>query len=321
MWGRRKSASGGDLSYPMLAAIFLVVWSATALAQQREGEARITLATEIVSLTVSVTDKAGRAVPGLGRDDFQVFDEGVRQEISHFSQTDEPASIGVVFDLSGSMTESRIAQARDALLHLIQTAHGDDEFFLIGIGARPSVLIDRTREGEALRRRVAQLEPRGQTALYDAVALAIDRVERGRHRRRALIVISDGEDNHSRLSFDGLRRRLRESDVPIWTVLVGPPRIRGNNGAIMDRLADLTGGRSFFPRNEEKMGDAFSQIALELRQLYSIGYAPSNVAADGKWRRIKVTLAPSAGRASVRTREGYFGRTRQQIEAEESGVD
>lgn len=316
---------GVFFSFILYVPLFILLSASVVFAQQSSSsssdDARITLSTEIVSLTVSVTDRMGRAVAGLAKDDFVVFDEGIRQEISHFSDTDVPASIGIVFDLSGSMNAIRIAKAREALAFLIQNAHGDDEYFLVGIGARPAVLLEKTREGEALLRRVQNITPRGSTSLYDSVALALDRIARSRHQRRALIVISDGEDTNSRLSFEGLRRRLRETDVPIWTVLAGAPRLRSNAGAIMDRLADATGGRSFFPRNEEKMNEAFSQIALELRRLYSIGYAPSNLSTDGKWRKIRVTLASSADRAVVRTREGYFPKSRQDTEADASGIE
>ena len=134
------------------------------------------------------------------------------------------------------MTQGRMARAREALARFVETTHPDDEFFLITCGARPAVLLDPAQEGEALLRRVAQTTPRGNTALFDSVALALDKVGRGRHPKRALVVISDGEDNHSRLTSVRLHRRLQEVAIPVWTVLVSPPRVGGNGAAFEERL-------------------------------------------------------------------------------------
>ncbi len=269
-------------------------------------EARLRVSTEVVSLTVSVTDQEGRFLPGLTKQDFKVMDERVSQEISHFSDADAPASVGIVFDLSSSMSAGKINRAREALARFIQTSHQDDEYFLIGFRNNAEVLLDGTRDSEALLQRVASLRPEGETALYDGVALALNQVSQGRYAKRALIVISDGEDNHSRTTYNQVRRQLQEANVTIWTVLIGPLLPRSNGGAVMDKLAAVSGGKSFFPRNAEKMSEDFEQIALELRRQYSIGYTPSNLVADGKWHRIKVEVVPSATRTAVRTREGYY---------------
>ncbi|MBL8206215.1 MAG: VWA domain-containing protein [Blastocatellia bacterium] len=264
--------------------------------------------TEVVSLTVSVSDQEGRFLPGLTKQDFKVMDDHVIEEISHFSEADAPASVGIVFDLSSSMSAGKINRAREALARFIQTSHQEDEYFLIGFRDHAEVLLSGTRDSEALLQRVASLRPEGETALYDGVALALRQVSQGRYAKRALIVISDGEDNRSRITYNQVRRQLQEADVTIWTVLIGPLLPRSNGGAVMDKLAAVSGGKSFFPRNAEKMSEDFEQIALELRRQYSIGYSPSNLAADGKWHRIKVEVAPAvtATRAVVRTRTGYY---------------
>ena len=296
------------LVFVCIIALLSTSLSSISARQPAADDDRIKFKTEIVSLNVSVVDRDGRSLSGLTKADFQIFDDGVQQEISYFGRSDAPASIGIVLDVSGSMTQSRMAQAKEALARFVETTHPDDEFFLISCGARPAVLLDHAQEGEALLRRVAQTTPRGNTALFDSVALALDKVGRGRHPKRALVVISDGEDNHSRLTSDKLHRRLQEAAIPVWTVLVSSPKVGGNGGAIMDKLAAISGGRAFFPRNPDKMSEAFEQIALELRNLYSIGYTPSSLAADGRWHKVKVQLTPSiaALRAVVRTREGYF---------------
>lgn len=271
-------------------------------------KARLRFNTEVVSLTVSVTDQGGRFLPGLTKQDFKVIDERVIQGISYFSDADAPATVGIVLDLSSSMSADKINRAKEALARFIQTTHRNDEYFLIGFRDNAQVLLDRTSDSEALLQRVASLRPEGGTALYDGVSLALDQVAQGKYAKRALIVISDGEDNHSRITFNQVRRQLQEANVMIWTVLIGPLLPRSNGGAIMDKLAAVSGGQSFFPRNGEKMSEDFEQIALELRRQYSIGYTPSNLVADGKWHRIKVEVVPAAAakQAVVRTREGYY---------------
>jgi Ca-activated chloride channel family protein len=298
-----------------------VVLSATLLAQpntrstkaalpqpEAAQEAHLTVKTEVVSLAVSVTDQQGRFLPGLAKEDFRVVDDRVSQEISYFSDTDAPATVGIVFDVSGSMSAGKIAHAREALAQFIQTSHPDDEYFLIGFSNQAEILLDHTSDSEALLRKVSALRPQGDTVLYDGVRLALHQVAQGNHTKRALIVISDGEDNHSRTTFNQLRRQLQEANVTVWTVLIGPLPPRSNGGAVMDKLASVSGGKAFFPRNAEKMGEDFAQIALELRRQYSIGYTPSNLVADGRWHRVKVEVEPfaAAARVVVRTRQGYY---------------
>ncbi len=307
-------------------AVFLFAAPAPLLAQQspgggaqtppvRDGDNRINMLTELVSLTVTVTDKDGRYFAGLDRDVFAVYEDGVRQEISFFSDQDAPAAVGVVLDVSGSMTGEKIRRAREALARFIRTSHEEDEYFLIGFNDRPQLLLEGTRESEAMLARISGIEPQGATALYDAVAFGLGQVKRSRHQKRALIVISDGEDNRSRLGFGDVRRMLRESDVAVYTVLIGPLLPRSNGGMVMDELASASGGKSYFPGNAEKMSEAFEQIALELRRQYSIGYTPSNFVADGKWRHIEIKVTPQPGfpRLVARSRKGYYalGRARQ----------
>jgi Ca-activated chloride channel homolog len=273
-----------------------------------ENDSRVMISTELVSFAVTVTDKEGRSVPGLDHTGFTVYDNGVRQEISFFSDRDAPASVGVVFDVSGSMTGDKILRAKNALAHFIQTSHPEDEYSLISFSDSAKLLLDKTRDSQALLSQFGNVKLKGNTALYDAVRLGLEAVARGRYAKRALIVISDGEDNHSRTDFGQVRRKLQEAGVTIYTILIGPLLPRSNGGSVMDKLATVSGGKSFFPRNDEKMSEDFEQIALELRRQYSIGYTPSNPTPDGKWHRLKVEVEPSltARRTIVRTRAGYY---------------
>jgi Ca-activated chloride channel family protein len=269
---------------------------------------RVAISTEVISVTVSVTDIEGRMITGLGKNAFSIYEDKVAQEISFFSAQDSPASIGVIFDLSGSMQGQKIARAREALKHFIETSHADDDYCLIGFNDRAEVLMESTGDSEALLSRLSGVQPRGDTALYDAVALGLDQVTRGRWPRRALIVISDGEDNNSRIAFRKIRQMVKESDVAIYGILIREYIPRGLGDLVMEELGAVSGGRNYLADSVEQMSAAFEKIALELRQQYSIGYIPSRFVADGKWRKIKVRVTPSpdSPKLVVRSREGYY---------------
>ena len=174
--------------------------------------------TDLITLTVTVTDTYGRYVSGLSKNAFTVLEEKQPQEITYFSDDDAPVSVGVIFDVSGSMSGDKIRRAREALSKFIQTSHDSDEYFLIGFNSRAQLLLDKTRDGDAVLDKLTFVETRGQTALYDAVYLGVEKVQRGTHPKRALLVISDGQDNNSRYTFDNLRRLLKESDVTVYGV-------------------------------------------------------------------------------------------------------
>jgi Ca-activated chloride channel family protein len=269
--------------------------------------------TDLITFTVTVTDIYGRFVSGLGKQAFSIFDDKQQQEISFFSDDDSPVSVGVIFDVSGSMSGDKVRRARDALAHFIQTSHDRDEYFLIAFNSRAQLLTDRTRDGNAVLDKLTFVQTKNNTALYDACYLGVERVQRGTHTKRALLLISDGQDNNSRYTFSELRRVLKESDVVVYAI-----GILGGNDAgsalgmegqgILDELAGVSGGKSFYPRSNAEMDDIFEQIALELRHQYSIGYRPPNFNNDGKWHRIKVKISPPRGlpRLFPRYKEGYF---------------
>jgi Ca-activated chloride channel family protein len=267
---------------------------------------------DLITLTVTVTDTYGRFVTGLGKNAFTVFDEKTQQEISFFSDEDAPVSLGVVFDVSGSMGGDKIMRAREALSRFVDTSHSRDEYFLIGFNSRAQLLLDHTRDSDALMQKLTFVQTRGQTALYDATYLGVERVTRGAHKKRAVLLISDGQDNSSRYTFSELKRLLKESDVIIYAIGIvgtGDDSALGYGGrAILEELAGVSGGKAFFPSTGAEMNDTFERIALELRTQYSIGYRPTGFANDGKWHKIKIKVQPPRGfpRLFVRGREGYF---------------
>ena len=269
--------------------------------------------TDLITLTVTVTDTYGRYVSGLNKNAFSVFDEKQPQEITFFSDDDSPVSVGVIFDVSGSMSGDKIKRARDALSKFIQTSHDSDEYFLIAFNSRAQLLLDKTRDGNAVLDKLTFVETKNQTALYDACYLGVEKVQRGVHPKRALLLISDGQDNDSRYTFNELRKLLKESDVVLYGIGILSGSDAGSSmgmegQGVLDELAGVSGGKAFFPRSAAEMDDIFEQIALELRHQYSIGYKPESFTNNGKWHKIKVKVTPPRGlpRLFVRSKEGYY---------------
>lgn len=310
----------------------LVVLCGCVLAQQKIGQSKpelptnkknsipgvednnsLRINTDLVSFAVIVTDREGNLVTGLQQNDFTVYDNGILQEIAFFSEDDDPASVVVVFDTSASMSGKKIAQAKEALARLIETSHPRDEFFLIGFNSRPQLLLDSTRDAEALLAKLAYVEPRGETALYDAVYLGVEKVLRGAHPKKVVLMITDGEDNNSQYAFTDVKQQLQESGVICYAVgiLKGMSiRQRVAGEEVLKKLATDLGGNAFFPDDKLEMDETFERIAVELRRRYSIGFQPANFIPDGKWHRLKVEVAPdTAGKKRiVRTRKGYYAR-------------
>ena len=277
------------------------------------GQGPVITNTDLITVTVTVTDTYGRYVSGLGKGAFTILDEKKPQEITYFSDDDSPVSVGVIFDVSGSMGGDKIKRARDALSKFIQTSHNMDEYFLIAFNSRAQLLLDKTRDGNQVLDKLTFVQTRNNTALYDACYLGVEKVQRGAHPKRALLLISDGQDNNSRYTFGELRRLLKESDVTLYGIGILSGSDAGSSmgmegQGILDELASVSGGKAFFPRSNAEMDDIFEQIALELRHQYSIGYKPVNFTNDGRWHKIKVRVTPPRGlpRLFVRSKEGYY---------------
>jgi Ca-activated chloride channel family protein len=272
-----------------------------------------TIKTDLVTLTLTVTDLYGRYVSGLGKNAFTIIDNNIQQDIEFFSDSDSPVSIGILFDVSGSMNGDKIRKAQKALERFINTSHPSDEYFLIAFNNRAQLLLDRTRDGDAVLRKLTLVQPKSNTALYDAVYLGAERVTRGTHQKKAMLIISDGQDNSSRYNFGEVRKLMKESDVVTYAVGImdggDAGSVLGMQGqAFLDELTSVTGGKSFYPQSDVEMDEIFERIALELRHQYSIGYTPKDFQPDGKWRKVKVRVKPPRGlpRLTVRHREGYY---------------
>ncbi len=323
-----SNVQGRGQPYARLCLIFLIlVLSAPVLLAQEttptppvqgvENKPEITVETDLVTLTLTVTDYYGRYVSGLTKEAFTIYDDKEKQEITFFSDDDAPVSIGILFDVSGSMSGEKILKARNALERFINTSHPRDEYYLIAFNKRAQLLMDRTRDGEAVLNKLTLVEPKNNTALYDACYLGVERVTRGTHQKKALLIISDGQDNASRYNFKEVRRLMKESDVVIYSVGIMDGRdVSSQEGlqgqAFLDELSGVTGGKSFYPTSAVEMDEIFERIALELRHQYSIGYTPKGFEPDGKWHRVKVKVKPPRGlpRLTVRNREGYYATPR-----------
>jgi Ca-activated chloride channel family protein len=284
----------------------------TAVGTPVGNDEQVIVNADLVVLNVTLTDIYGRYVTGINKDAFTVLDDKQPQQITFFSDEDVPVSLGVIFDVSGSMSGEKISKAREALRHFIDTSHDSDEYFLIGFNSRAQLLMDKTRNSDALLDKLTFVQTKGQTALYDACYLGVNRVTRGVHPKRAILLISDGQDNSSRYTFSELRKMLKETDVLIYAIGIldkgSPSELDVGGQAILDELASVSGGKAFFPNSPAEMNEIFERIAIELRHQYSIGYKPATFTNDGRWHRLKVKVQPPRGlpHLYVRAKDGYY---------------
>jgi len=273
---------------------------------------RLRVDVNLVQVPVTVTDPMNRLVTGLEKENFQIFDNNVGQTIKYFSSEDAPLTIGIVFDLSGSMS-SKFLRARKALTEFLHTCNPKDEFFVVGFNDRPAIVVDYTSDPDDVEARMVMLKAENRTALIDAAYLGIDHLRQAKYERKALLIISDGGDNRSRYTEGELRKVVRESDVQIYSIGIfdnyAPTEEEINGPTLLHEICDMTGGRLFnVGADINDLQDIASRISAELRNQYIIGYTPSAAKHDGNWRKLKVKLLPPPGLPSltVHFREGYY---------------
>lgn len=266
---------------------------------------------DLVLVPLTVTDPQNRLVTGLERSNFQLFDSNAPQTIKSFATEDAPLSIGLVFDLSGSM-QSKFVRARKALSEFLHTCNPQDEFFVVGFNDRPAILVDYTSDVEDVEARMVMLKPENRTALIDAMYLGVNKLRDAKYSRKALLVVSDGGDNRSRYTQGELTRLVRESEVQIYSVGIFDayaPTVEEQNGPqLLHDLAEATGGRLFVVRDIQDLSDIAQRISEELRNEYVIGYTPTDRRRNGAWRKLNVRLVPPPGlpELTVHNREGYY---------------
>jgi len=265
----------------------------------------------MVLVPVTITDPMNRLVTGLDKENFQVFENKEAQEVRTFSSEDAPVSIGVIFDMSGSMS-SKIERAREAVIEFFKTANPQDEFFLIAFADKPEEVSDFTSSVEDIQGKLVYTVPKGRTALLDAIYLGISKMRQAKYTKKALLIISDGGDNHSRYTEGEIKSMVKEADVMIYAIGIYdhyfPTEEERLGPALLGEITELTGGRAFTIDNPNDLGDVATKIGIELRNQYVLGYRPKNPGHDGKWRKIKVKLIPPKGLPPLRVyaKTGYY---------------
>jgi Ca-activated chloride channel family protein len=304
--------------YFTLLAVQLLLVTVSSPAQQPQPPAPVAAAGDTVRLTVTVTDEKGRFVSGLGKQHFAVSEGKTPREINLFDDKDAPMSVGFLIDVSNSMRPKRVSTAKLIAGRFIQMSHPGTEYFIGEFNTRARDLTDWTNDPNQLLdalRQVAQGGAKGNTSLYDACSFALDRLARGRYPKRVLFIVTDGQDNTSRTTFDELRRRVQGTDVLIYAVGIvergDPDSLVIMGRSLLGALTAQSGGFAVFPKGEMEAIGAADRVAVELRHQYTIGFsaAEGGDAGKPKFRRVKIKVTPPSkevGRVSVRSREFYF---------------
>jgi Ca-activated chloride channel family protein len=274
----------------------------------------IHLNVDLALINVTVTDPFNRLVTGLEQDNFRVFEDNVEQELVNFSAEDVPISIGVIFDFSGSMS-NKVGKAREAAIQFFKTANPQDEFFLVSFNERAELSSTFTNSVEDLQSRLMLSAPKGRTALLDAIYLGLSEMRGAHNAKRALLILSDGGDNHSRYNESDIKRLVKEADTQLYAIGIfdqighrnGTPE-ELNGPSLLNEVTEMTGGRVFNVEKLDDLPDIASKIGMELRNQYVIGYRPSNKTHDARWRKVKIKLRAPRGLPplSVYSKTGYY---------------
>ena len=272
---------------------------------------------DMVSLNVTVTDPSNRYVTDLDQGDFNVFEDGVRQDVSFFNKRQLPIALSLLLDSSASM-EDKIDMLQTAAVNFVHRLRPVDVAQIIDFDSRVEVRQNFTSNKEALEAAIRQISAGGSTSLHNAIYISLKELKKIRAqsdedvRRQALIVFSDGEDTSSLVSFDELLDVAKRSETAIYTIALRSPEPSHSKGFreaefTMRQLAQETGGRSFFPNRIEDLNGVYGQIADELSSQYTIGYTSKNQLRNGAWRRLVVQVA----RPNVvpRAKKGYYAPT------------
>jgi Ca-activated chloride channel family protein len=288
--------------------------------QQQEAplpKSNIRVDTNVVLIPVTVTDPLNRFVTGLDQESFKVFEDKTEQKVVSFGSEDAPLSIGIVFDTSGSMGP-KLEKSRQAVSEFFKTANPEDEAFLVEFNDRPELVTPLTHNLEEIQNRLTFTQSKGRTALLDGVYLALHSMKKAHNPRKALVVISDGGDNSSRYTENEIKNLVKEADVQIYAIGIYEPAMsRGrtpeelSGPGLLTDISEPTGGRHFIVENLAELPDVAAKIGIELRNQYVLGYTPSNVQRDGKYRRVNVKVIQPRGLPPLRAfwRTGYYAPT------------
>jgi Ca-activated chloride channel family protein len=265
---------------------------------------------DLVLVPVTVTDTMNRPVVGLTKGDFSLYEDGSLQQIRSFWCDDSPISVGVILDLSKSMS-NKLDVAREALGKFFALGNPDDDYFVITFADRPALLTDASESIGTIQARLANAVAGGHTALLDAIYMGENELQQARYKRRALLIISDGGDNRSRFTARELKGMVEEEDATVYAiglfdkVFKSPEEWAGKR--LLTQITEATGGRTVTLNNPKDLPQAASEISVEMRNQYILGYRPSNPARNGRWRKIKVRVSPPAHTAQLQvySKSGY----------------
>ena len=294
-------------------------WAHTALAlfsglapAQTNPEPTFRADTNLVVIPVAVTDPLNRFVLGLQKADFHIFEDGVEQTVGHFSGEDAPLSIGLVFDESGSM-DFKLRTSLDAAAQLLKTLNRDDEAFLVEFGDTARLSVGFTAHSEEIQKALKNAKPGGLTAMLDGIDTGLHEMKKAKNPRKAIVIVSDGGDNHSKYTSAEIESLVREADVQVYAMGVfepsfglTPEEISGPR--LLSEIAKQTGGRAFSAALTSDLPSVAARIAVELRNQYVLAYYPKNQARDGKYRKVEVKLSQPKGVPPLKAhwRLGYY---------------
>ena len=279
----------------------------------------IRVGTTLVVIPVTVTDAQNRFVLGLEKKDFTLLEDGAEQKITQFAGENAPISAGLLVDVSGSMG-AKADLSREAVTQFLKTMDRQDEAALVEFGDKAEVVTKFTNQPDAIERKLADVQPQGLTALLDAVSVGLQEMKGAKNARKALLIISDGGDNHSRYTTAEIKELVRQADVQVYSMGVFEPypllalsaaEISGPK--LLKQLSEQTGGRAFSASSAAELPAIAGRIGIELRNQYVLAYVPSNHKRDGKFRRVEVKVAEQPGVAALkaRWRLGYYSPTEQ----------
>ncbi len=272
---------------------------------------------DLTLVNATVIDRQNHYVPELSAHNFKLWENKVQQKIEYFSAEDIPMSLGLILDISGSMAGVSLL-AREAAVNFMKESNRDDEYFLVEFNQRTIVAEDFTTDARRLEDRVRSVQSTGSTSLYDAVHVALERLHHGSRPRKALLLISDGEDNSSQYRFSDIKQFAREQDVPIYAIGLVPSKqppsrmFHRSGQEVLEDLSDVTGGRAFFTDSGRDLEEICRRAAEDMRHQYLIGYKSTNAIRDGKWRKIQMRVMPPPGPShmTIHAKPGYYAPKR-----------
>ena len=270
--------------------------------------------TTLVLIPVAVTDALNRFVLGLQKEDFHLSEDGVEQAVAHYSGEDVPLSVGLVFDESGSM-DYKMRTAQAAVIQFLKTMNTGDEAFLVEFSDSARLSVKFTTATADVQTALQNAKPGGLTALLDAIHMALREMKNAKNSRKAIVIVSDGGDNHSQYNAAQIESLVREADVqiyamgvfdPLLSLLQAPEEISGPK--LLSEIATQTGGRAFAAALSSDLPSVAARIAVELRNQYVLGYYPKNRTKDGKYRHVEVKIEQPHGVSPLKAhwRLGYY---------------